>query len=302
LALAGRGPALGVDRDPVAALLAEANLRALGHLTPRTAAAVRVADVGEVEIADFAAWHIDPDRRFGGHRTTRVEYCEPGPAVIDRWLSQCPDGAVKLAPAAELPESWGRAAEAEWIGRDRQCRQLVAWFGRLARHPGRRTATVLSRSPDREGVLARTVVEAGAPAAPLSSGLGRYLLEPDPAVLAAGLAGQLAAEHGLAALVPGGGYLTGDRPVLGDPALSCFEVLESLPLDLKRLKQRLAARDVGRLEIKKRGVDEDPQSLGRRLRLRGTQPAVLVLAPLGSSVTAILCVRMKDEIRSLSDS
>ena len=295
LALALRGPIVGVDRDPVVALLAEANLRALGRLAPGTTAAVRAEDVSELAGAEFTAWHIDPDRRPAGHRTTRVEFHDPDPAVIARWLLRCPDAALKLAPAAELPDSWGRAAEAEWIGRDRQCRQLVAWFGRLARYPGRRCATVLGRNPGGTGVSARTVVEADGSAPPLSSGLGRYVLEPDPAVLAAGLSGVLAAEHGLAALVPGGGYLTADRPVVGDPALSCFEVLESLPLDLKRLRQLLAARDIGTLEIKKRGVAEDPQLLRRRLGLRGSQSAVLVIAPLGSSVTAMICVRMKDE-------
>jgi hypothetical protein len=295
LALALRGPTVGVDRDPVVALLAEANLRALGRVAPGTTAAVRAEDVSELPGAEFTAWHIDPDRRPGGHRTTRVEFHDPDPAVIDRWLSRCPDAALKLAPAAEIPEFWGRAAEAEWIGRDRQCRQLVAWFGRLARYPGRRCATVLGRNSGGMGVSARTVVEADGSAPSLSSGLGRYVLEPDPAVLAAGLSGVLAAEHGLAAIVPGGGYLTGDRPVVGDPALSCFEVLESLPLDLKRLRQLLAARDIGTLEIKKRGVAEDPQLLRRRLGLRGSQSAVLVIAPLGWSVTAMICARVKDE-------
>jgi hypothetical protein len=296
LALALRGPAVGVERDPVVALLAEANLRTLGRAAPGTAAAVRAADASEIALEDFAAWHVDPDRRPAGHRTTHVEFHEPNPAAIDQWLARCPDAAVKLAPAAELPEHWGRVAEAEWIGRDRQCRQLVAWFGRLARHGGRRSATVLVRTPGGTGVSARTVVETEGPPLPLGGRLGRYLLEPDPAVLAANLAGVLAAEHGLEALLPGGGYLTGDRPVVDDPALACFEVLESLPFDLKRLKQLLTARDIGPLEIKKRGVAEDPQSLRRRLRLRGAQGAVLVIAPVGHSVTAMICRRrMKDE-------
>ena len=244
----------------------------------------------EFPFAEFAAWHIDPDRRPTGRRTTRVELYDPDPAVIAQWLSRSPDAAVKLAPAAEIPRLWGPAVEAEWIGRDRQCRQLVAWFGRLARYPGQRSATVLTRIGSM-GVSARTVVAGDGPAVPLASGLGRYVLEPDPAVLAAGLADALAAEHGLAALLPGGGYLTGDRPVLDDPALGCFEVLESLPLDLKRLRQLLTARDIGPLEIKKRGVDVDPQFLRRRLGLRGSQPAVLVIAPLDASVTAMLCKR-----------
>jgi predicted RNA methylase len=294
-ALALRGPAVGVDRDPVMALLAKANLQALGGGGASASGRVCSAEVRDFSLAEFSAWHIDPDRRPAGRRTTRVELHDPDSAVITRLLTGCSDAAIKLAPAAEFPGIWGGEAEAEWIGRDRQCRQLVVWLGRLARHPGRRCATILTHQTGGADVFARTVVGGDAPTVALVSVLGRYVLEPDPAVLAAGLAGTLAAEHRLDALMPDGGYLTGDHAVIDDPALACFEVLESLPFDLKRLKQLLAARDVGPLEIKKRGVAEDPQAIRKRLVLRGTQPAVLLIAPLGSSVTAMVCRRRRKE-------
>jgi hypothetical protein len=78
---------------------------------------------------------------------------------------------------------------------------------------------------------------------------------------------------------------------VADPALSSFEVTDVLPFDRKRLKRLLESRGIGRLEIKKRGVRDDPEPLRRRLRLRGDDSAVLLLAPLGRTVAAILARR-----------
>jgi len=319
LGLARRGPVAGVDRDPVAALLAAANARALGLAGGEAGGVeVRAGDVAEVAVREFAAWHLDPDRRPQGRRTTVVELHEPGLPVIEKLLAANADAAVKLAPAAALPDDWSGRAELEWIGRRRQCRQLIAWFGGLADHTGRHRATILAETPDGGARVVRTVVgkrgrssfsipvsrepalgeeDRKRAASPFS--VGRYVFDPDPAVLAAGLSGALAAEHGLSATGPRAAYLTGDRAV-ADPALACFEVTDVLPLDLKRLRRLLHERGIGRLEIKKRiqnrikkrGVAHEPDQLRRRLHLRGEGSAVLLLTPIGGTVTAILARRV----------
>jgi hypothetical protein len=195
----------------------------------------------------------------------------------------------KLAPAAELPPGWNQRAELEWIGRDRQCRQLVAWFGELAKHPGLRRATVLGKTSQE----CRTFT--GAPGAfpPLAAGVERYVFEPDAAVLAANLTGALAAEHGLTSLAPDSAYLTGDRPI-ADVALSAFEVDEILPYDLKRLRALLRERDIGRLEVKKRGVADDPEKVRRQLKVPGDHSATLLLARVGRKTLAILARRLEN--------
>ncbi|MHB1035574.1 MAG: class I SAM-dependent methyltransferase [Pirellulales bacterium] len=288
LALAGRGPVQGVDRDPVAVLLAEANCHAAGFVPPaRQDVAIRQADADQTPVDEFAAWHIDPDRRPHGRRTTRVALHEPGPAAIERLLARRADAAVKLAPAAEMPPDWEQRAELEWIGRGGQCRQLVAWFGRLAQRAGMRRATMVGAAPEE----IRTLFGSPGPETPEAPQIGRYVFEPDAAVLAAGLGGVLAAEHGLAAVTPGIAYLTGDRPVT-DSALACFEVTDVLPFDLKRLKALVRARRLGRLEIKKRGVPNEPEQLRRQLRVPGDEMATLLLTPTNRGLTAILARRM----------
>ena len=100
----------------------------------------------------------------------------------------------------------------------------------------------------------------------------QYLFEPDPAVLAAKLTGILAAEHNLSAVSAGIAYLTGPNPI-DDPALSCFAVEEVMPLDLRKVAGHLRERKIGRLEIKKRGVDHEPAIVRKQLHLNGDNEA-----------------------------
>jgi hypothetical protein len=280
-ALARAGTAIGVERNRISAVLAKANSSSRAVLV--------VADVAKLA-AELPAWHIDPDRRPAGRRTTRAELHEPGPLVIERLLRSCGVGAVKLAPAAMLPASWYEMAELEWISRDGECKQLVAWFGALARRPGGRRATMIF-GPQLPPIF-HTVAGEPEVVPPVMSDFGRYLAEPDAAVLAAGLSGSVARRHELATVASGAVYLTGDR-AQSDPALAWFEIVEILPFDVKRIKAMLRQRGVGRLEIKKRGVDVSPEQLRRKLIVPGDESATLFLVRLGSAVTAVLARRMR---------
>ena len=56
-----------------------------------------------------------------------------------------------------------------------------------------------------------------------------------------------------------------------------YRVLEELPYREKPLRAALRERGIGRLTIKKRGVDVVPEQLRKRLALRGDEEATLVL-------------------------
>jgi len=288
MAMAKRGATGGVDRDPIAGLLAQANLRVCGGM----AATVMTKDVEPTDLEGAAAWHIDPDRRPAGLRTTRVSLGDPGPEVLARLIERVPNAAIKLAPAADLEAACWSEAELEWIGRARQCRQLVAWFGQLAAHPGRRRATMLRAGAAAEEVeIAATFVGEPNIECPIAPKVGRYVFEADSAVLAAKLEGALAIEQGLWALAASLAYYTADHS-LAHPALACFQVLEVMPFSERRLRQWLGERDIGRLEIKKRGVPIDPEKLRRQLRASGPDEATILMARIRGRVTAILAQRV----------
>ena len=119
---------------------------------------------------------------------------------------------------------------------------------------------------------------------------GCWIVEPDGAVIRAGLVRHYAARHGLWQLDPDIAYLSGDRLPDG---VRGFEVLDELGYSERRLRQALSARAVGASEILVRGVDVDPDALRLRLRLRGTQRVAVVIARIGSGAesraTAFIC-------------
>jgi hypothetical protein len=121
--------------------------------------------------------------------------------------------------------------------------------------------------------------------------LENYIFDVDPAVLAAHLKGTLAAECNLSALGQGSTYLTGSAPIR-DAALDCFQVHEVLPLRIGSLAKHLRERNIGRLEIKKRGVDVDPDRLRRELKLRGNNSATLLITSIAGRPAAILAQRL----------
>jgi hypothetical protein len=283
LAIAGRGPVVAVDRDPIAALLAEANCLASGLERVE----FRVDDVQSQDVTAFAAWHLDPDRRVDGKRSVRLESHEPGEAEIQRLLAENGRAAIKLAPATRIPERWAEVAEVEWIGSRGECRQQMAWFHDLACFPGKRAATVMQ-----PGAASPYTIH-GLPAKdlPVAPHLGRYVYEPHAAVLASHLTGILCDEHALPCVSPKIPYLTSDK-LVADPALACFEVEDILVVDPKRLKAAIRDRRIGNLEVKKRGVRIDPEEVRKQINPRGDDTATLIIVPVNKKVSALLTRRV----------
>ena len=67
-----------------------------------------------------------------------------------------------------------------------------------------------------------------------------------------------------------------------------YRVVEPLPYREKQLKAALRERGVGRLTIKKRGVDAVPESLRKRLGLIGDNEATIVLTRVAGAGTCLL--------------
>jgi hypothetical protein len=304
IALSAHGATIGVDRDPVAAHFAEKNL-----LLSNAAAHVRVvvACAEDSQLNDAAAWHIDPDRRATGRRTTSLDAVQPSLETIKNLLARVPHAAIKLAPATRVPPDWAERCELEWISRDGECRQLVAWHGQLARTPGFHRATIINSSAAsrRPGIrqngmpgarldpagTPRTI--AGQPNQPVAvvNKPGSFIFDIDPAIRAAHLQGALAAERNLSALATGPGFLTGNSPIT-DASLSCFKIEHVLPLRKRVIAQHLREDGIGQLEIKKRGVEIDPEKLRRDLKLCGNNAATLLITRIADQPAAIVAQRI----------
>ncbi len=291
LALADHGQSLGIDIDPVSALLANANCQRLG----RTSGSAQVGDARRPEVETGVLWHIDPDRRAQGTRSIHAEFWEPNADALRQLIAQHPDGGIKLAPASDLPEDFPAEAEREWIGQPRSCRQQIAWFGNLSRHPSMHTATVLARNA-RDAPMSIT----GNPNQVISVAgkLGNFVHEPHAAVLAGRLTGALAEILGLQAIVTGVAYLTSDQLIDDDARLATFEVVAALPFDVKQVKAALRERKMGRLEIKHRGLQLDPDLLQKRLNVPGDNRGCLIIVGGHENARAIITKRRAGDANS----
>lgn len=281
-ALAAAAPrVLAVDRDPLTAEVARANLGVLG-LADRVE--VRCADVTQVDLAGVQAAFVDPARR--GHRGRTFDpaaYSPPFSFVLDL-AARCPATGAKLAPGiphAVLPAG----AEAEWVSVGGDVVECALWFGPLA-GPARR-ATLLPA-----GATLTGDGDAAAPAGPVR----RFLYEPDGAVIRAGLVAEAAALVDGTLLDPTIAYVTSER-LEHTPFLTAYEITDVLPFQLKRLRALLRSRDVGRLTVKKRGSAVEPETLRRQLRLSGEAEATVVLTRVAGEPTVLL-VRRVDAVRA----
>ncbi|QEG35656.1 class I SAM-dependent methyltransferase [Bythopirellula goksoeyrii] len=285
LALAERGSVVGVDRDPIMAILADANLR-VWKLDK--SASMKTATSEECPPTIGSRWHLDPDRRVDGRRSTHPEFHSPSESTIDSWLEASPHGAIKFAPAAVLSHNWQEQAELEWITRARSCRQLVAWFGELAESPGMRRATVIQN----QGLEFQTASFVGDPLceAPLAESISDYVFDTDPSIRASRLTGALAVELGCEALFPGEAYLTANHAG-NSPLTSCFKVIDALPFRVPKLAKYLQSLGIGELEIKTRGVSTSPEELRKRLKLVGDRNTTLLVTRQRKKEIAILAER-----------
>jgi hypothetical protein len=281
VALADRAPTTAWDRSAQMVVFAEANARCWGR---SQSAHVCLGNVEDHPPALDNQWHLDPDRRTAGRRSTHVEWHSPNEETIRSWLGAAPHGAIKLAPATVLDADWQARAELEWISRDRQCRQLVAWFGNLAEVAGSRRATAI------HGDASCTFAGDNNVSAEIATEIGSFVFDTDPAIRAAKLTNTLAASLGCTILSPGESYLTADRAI-EYPLVTAFRVSEVLPLRLGSLVKHLKASNIGALEIKTRGVATSPEQVRSRLKLAGTRSVSLLLTKLGKKEIAILAER-----------
>jgi ABC-type Fe3+/spermidine/putrescine transport system ATPase subunit len=106
--------------------------------------------------------------------------------------------------------------------------------------------------------------------------VGRFLYEPDDAVIRAGLVTAVAAGVGGGLVDRHLAYVTSDASFV-TPFARSYEVLEELPHRERALREALRSRGVGSLTIKKRGVEVVPEELRKRLALSGEQEATIVL-------------------------
>ncbi|MET9368345.1 methyltransferase domain-containing protein [Streptomyces griseoflavus] len=266
---------LAVDRDPLTAAAARANADALGLAG---LIEVREADVTEVDTAGYDAVFVDPARRGGRGRVFDPEaYSPPLSWAVGAARTASRAAALKVAPG--IPhEAVPADAVAEWISDGGDVKEAVLWFGAGQAAPVRAT---LLPGP-------RTLPSRGLPD-PAVRPPGRYLYEPDGAVIRAHLVAEVAEELDGGLLDATIAYITADehRPT---PYATAYEITDRLPFNVKKLKALLRERQVGVLTVKKRGSAVEPEELRRKAlpKPHGSASVTVFLTRVDGAPTMLL--------------
>jgi SAM-dependent methyltransferase len=276
LALARAGLRVdAVEADPLTADVASANAEALG-LADRIVAVTHQLD-------DVNAVFCDPARRTaGGRRVFSPAAYSPPWDFVTGLPARVQHTVLKLAPGLDhdlIPAG----AEAEWVSVDSDVVEAAIWCGPLAVVPRRAT---LVRGDQVVELTGTGAVQA--PVAPPPPAGRRYLYDPDGAVVRAHLVAEYAAMIGGALADQSIAYVYTDSPV-PTPYGRGYEIVEALPVAVKRLRAVLRSHRIGRLTIAKRGSALDVEWLRRELRLCGDEEATLILTRVAGAPAAWLC-------------
>ncbi|MGL4306004.1 MAG: THUMP-like domain-containing protein [Mycobacteriaceae bacterium] len=263
---------IGSDIDPVRVAMAAHNvpkalvLRA-DALSPCSSETVVIAD---------------PARRADGRRRhDPAGLIPPLPSLFEVYKDR--DLAIKCAPGidfAAIEQDYGFSGEAQVVSLDGDVRESCLWTGSLATKGVSRRATVISTGGQ---VVEVTDAESDDIE---ERDVGEWIIDPDGAIVRAGLVRHYAARHGLWQLDPRIAYLTGDAVPRG---VRGFRILERLKYSEKTLKAELKRMDCGVVEILVRGIDVDPAILRPKLKLKGPQSYSVVITRISRGAVAFIC-------------
>ncbi|UBI05837.1 SAM-dependent methyltransferase [Corynebacterium falsenii] len=262
---------IGGDLDPQRVRMARHNVPDVPTIVMdalRPALSTSVLAPGTVVLAD-------PARRTSSGRVTKLSDLRPRLEDLAAVYSeQGIDTAIKCAPGIDYTEFDGQV---DVVSVDGNVKEACLYTPGLSQC-GRRAVMLGVASGQQE------IIDDHMPEQDKVAEVGKYIVDPDGAVVRAGLVRHYAAKHGLWQLDERIAYLTG--PAV-PPGRRGFEVLEQVPF--KHLRKALVARGIGAVEILVRGVDINPDEVRKKWKLKGSEEASVVVTRIGDKAWAFIC-------------
>jgi hypothetical protein len=301
LAMAAAGlRVVAVDRDPQALWALEATACDLGLEITTSLGDVRSAPGpwNDPTAHPDLGCYVDPARRSGGSRTPAPESWSPPWSWVCALAQHVPATGAKVAPGIDR-DALPPGAQAEWISMGGDLVEAGVWWGPLREGTATRRATVLAAWhgadwSDPQPPAEESLDDLGGIPEPDVGPVAAWLVEPDPAVIRAGLVSVLAERTTGHLLDPRIAYIACDAEPDAGGLGSTFAVLDEVPFGRKPMRAWLRSRGFGDVIIKKRGINVIPEELRTALRLRGDGPtAILVLTRTDAGPLALLVERLR---------
>lgn len=277
LALASHCDVRAIDRKSWLTLMATWNAEAFGVASRLTSV---VGDCTQLVNTERLV-HLDPDRRTGARRSTRIEDYVPSLNFMNELIDSAPGGSIKLSPASNFGGKFP-GCEIELVSLHGECKEAIVWFGSLASDVSWR-ATLLPQAT----TIAGEPLSAEAEVSPVQ----QYIYDPDPALVRSGLLDVAACELDLCRLDDAEEYLTSQQLVNSD-FVTPFAVVAELPHSKKQIRRYFREQPFGSVEIKSRHLKVDVDKFRRKLTLTGEGPITLIFARVGGRSRALVCRRL----------
>ena len=284
LALTAEGVSVeAFEQDAVTAAIARVNVH------PTTVTDADVTALPPTQWDAYDGVFADPARRRGGRRISDPQSWSPSLS----WVLSLPTPhlGVKVAPGLDhaiVPPD----TEFSLVSMSGTVVEAGLYRGALRNSHILRSATVLPAG--------RTVTDRDlSPDAPPVAPVGRYLHEPDGAVIRAGLVGAVVVDLPGWLIDPRIAYISSDQPAspAASELVSSYVVHDVMAFSLKRLRTYLRHHGVGSVVVKKRGSAVDVDELRSSLRLdRGaSDERTVFVTRIGSEPMAIVTTPLRRE-------
>lgn len=251
---------LGVDIDPSRVAIARHNAQVLGLPNVQ----FMVDDVLTMLPPPADVLFFDPARRdTHGRRIHDVRRYIPPLDTINRYTAS--QKIIKLSPGVDVDQLHDLPSRLSFISVAGDLKEAVLNVGESGR-----TAVYLDATQTLE--WHHDGDEPDAIITPPS----RYLVEPDPAIIRAGLVRHLAQQINGTLLDDTIAYITADQ-IMPSAWYRSWRVVDWMPFNLKTLRAYLKARDIGPLTVKKRGSAITPEELTAKLKLKGAKQGLIAL-------------------------
>ena len=274
-------PVRGVDLSEERIEMYRFNTRALG--APREAI---LADIRTLEKRS-AFFTVDPARRAkdGDNQRNFSELTPTFSEVLE--LSKLYKGGMAKLPPGYPTDEFPANVEIIYLGAKNDCRECLVLFGELAENPGKTRAVSIDHTGNAVSWISENVhsTDKELPVGKLSA----YLAEPIPVLVRSHLFAEVALRSDPDAHLISAGiaYAASDTPL--DPnAFHNFRILGSAPISTGKVKKLLKEFDIGKLTLKKRGVEIVPEAEIKRLAPKGKREAILFYTRVAGEKTAIL--------------
>ncbi len=264
---------IGVDQDALRVEIARFNASILD-----VKARFQVGDVcAGLPNADVV--FFDPGRRDEqGRRIHDVERYQPPLNTIRSWTHQ--QVIVKLSPGVDLSQLESYGGRIEFISVNGDLKEAVLWRDGTAKGL---SATLLTGNQ-----IYKWEAKDVASSAMTLSEPRTWLVEPDPALLRAGLVQDVASHFAGNLLDETIAYFTSDQKP-DSVWVRSWRILDWMPFNLKHLRTYLREHQVGHVTVKKRGTAVTPDTLIPQLKLKGDESRVLVLTRSQGRQIVMIC-------------